>query len=94
MTVQHYRDCQNNPSHSRRRVPIARVRARRLYSGVHMTGISMVRENAVHSRASYQRVSRAVRRNSSRMGVQSSRSTPPARWNSGCHCSPITKLAR
>ena len=42
----------------------------------------------------YHRVSRAALKNSSSIGVQSSKSTPPARWNSGCHCNPITKLAR
>lgn len=40
------------------------------------------------------RVSRAARKKLSRMGVQSSSSTPPAEWNSGCHCKPMTKRAR
>src|SRR5690606_22981598 len=42
-------------------------------------------------RKDQKRVSRAARRKLSRIGVQSSRSAPPARWNSGCHCSPMTK---
>lgn len=40
------------------------------------------------------RVSRAARRKASSTGVQSSSSPPRARWNSGCHCSPITNGAR
>ena len=44
--------------------------------------------------AAHRRVSRAARKKLSSSGVQSSSSGPPARWNSGCHCTPITNGAR
>lgn len=72
-----------------------RRRARRTSDGPHRSAARLVpagEESA--SRAGYSRVSRAARRNVSSSGVQSSSSGPPARWNSGCHCTPTTNGAR